>query len=50
MDRNRISTDKEAFAKIQHPFMIKDMLHGKNRTNLPQYNKEYVKSLHLVSW
>ena len=33
---------EKAFAKIQHPFMIKNSPESRNRRNIPQHNKSYI--------
>jgi len=44
-DKNHmiISIDAEkAFAKIQHPFMIKNSPESRHRRNIPQHNKSHI--------
>ena len=48
-DKNNmiISIDAEkAFDKIQHPFMIKNPPESRNRRNIPQHNKSYIRQTH----
>ena len=40
-----IDADK-AFDKIQHTFMIKDSPESRNRRNIPQRNKSYIRQTH----
>ena len=42
-----ISVDAEkAFDKIQHPFMIKNSPESRNRRNISQHNKSYIRQTH----
>ena len=48
-DKNHmiISIDAEkAFDKIQHPPMIKNSPESRNRRNIPQHNKSYIRQPH----
>ena len=55
-DKNHmiISIDAEkAFAKIQHPFMIKNSPESRHRRNIPQHNKSHIwqtHSKHYPQW